>query len=379
MLENNKSSSPVAVDTNSKNSIRLNCDWEVEKLVVYEEQAHKKSKFNIFTGDHAQLEFIAYVDTLLKNDNKVTVVLEMGRCGFEAPRLLEELGAEVYIIPVSKIETLISSKVRKTDKLDAKFLSTLDLKTAPRVWIPSREQWEKRKVLECRENKLKVVNRINARLSSFMVLTPLLPECLKKKTKASVWREKITLWREEHNIVFTEYIWDEIFDLIEQLEFAEISLNRTIERLNKMEISERAEALARGDESVIDKLKKIKGIGDQFARTFSWYIGDFTRFKNSKQFSSYFGLTPVPRISCKTHQNSGISKEGKTCLRSMAIQLAWLWKRNQKESRIFLKWEHRLTGKRSRKTSIVAMARQIMVAIYHYIVNDSEIEGVQYS
>ena len=379
MLENTKTSSSLIVETKLKSSIRLNCDWEVEKLVVYEERNEKKGKYQTFTGSHAQFKFITYVEGLIKEEHEVTVVLEIGRCAFEAPRILQTLGADVHLIAVSKIEALIRSKSRKTDRLDAKFLSTLNLETAPRVWIPSRVQWEKRKLMECRDNKIKVINQINARLRSFMVLTPLLPELINKKKKASVWRDKLTYWREEFSLAFTDYIWEELFDLIDRLELAEKSLNRTEQRLDELEQKENEAAESTGTESVLSKLKKIKGVGDQISRTFSWYVGDFGRFKNSKHFASYFGLTPTPYNSCKTNRNLGISKAGKPCLRSMALQLAWLWKRHQKETGIYKKWEYRLQGQRSRKTSIVAMARQIIVALYHYIVNGSEIEGIQYS
>ena len=75
----------------------------------------------------------------------------------------------------------------------------------------------------------------------------------------------------------------------------------------------------------------------------------------------------------------GISKSGKPMLRAMTVQMAWLWTNNQKDSRLYQKWAPRFNSKRSKKTAIIAMSRQLVVAIYHYLVNDIEIEGVVYS
>ena len=140
---------------NHKNFIRLNCDWEIEKVVVhFINPQSKKNSYLTFTGNYAELKFFKYVEELLKT-NPVLVVLEMGRCGFEGPRLLEKLGAEVHLIPISRLQLITNKKRVKTDKLDAKFLSTLSLKETPKAWIPKRGQWSRRKLLECREHKLK--------------------------------------------------------------------------------------------------------------------------------------------------------------------------------------------------------------------------------
>ena len=216
-------------------------------------------------------------------------------------------------------------------------------------------------------------------MRSFIALSPLRPEHINKKIKGQSWRDKMTIWHRDCPELFDEILWDEIFELIDLLEFNEASLNKTLKRMKELEDEDRKSAEVNGEDYVLDKLRKLKGIGEHVARTFTWYIGDFKRFTNAKKISSYFGLTPTPHTSCKMSKELGISKSGKPMLRAMAVQLAWIWTRNQKESRIYQKWAHKLNGRRSRKTSIIAMARQLIVAIYHYVVNDIEIEGAVYS
>ena len=60
----------------------------------------------------------------------------------------------------------------------------------------------------------------------------------------------------------------------------------------------------------------------------------------------------------------------------MAIECAWLWYRWQKESWLVKKWADRLAQKgRSRRTAIVALARQLMVALWRYVAKGEAIEG----
>jgi transposase len=47
---------------------------------------------------------------------------------------------------------------------------------------------------------------------------------------------------------------------------------------------------------------------------------------------SYFGLTVSPFRSGSTDHEQGITKAGNRRARSMAIELAWLWLRHQKDS-----------------------------------------------
>ena len=381
MLAENKTSSFVKVESSqSKKSIRFNCDWEIEKVIAhYQKTNSNKHSYKSFLGEFAELKFIHYVTSLVNEGFEVTVVLEMGRCGFEGPRLMEKAGVNVHLVPVSKLDIPTNRKRVKTDKLDAKFLAKLDLNDTPKVWIPKRSQWDKRKLLEIRENKQGEVNRVNSRLRSFVAYCPLRPEYINKKEDARKWREKMTQLQREYPELYSDVIWEEIFDLIDLLEFKERSLNRTLTRINEIEEKERKQCLVNGETYILDELRKMKGVGEHIGRTFCWYVGDFKRFKNAKKISSYFGLVPTPYISCKTSKEMGISKSGKAMLRSMAVQLAWLWVRYQKNSSIYKKWEAYLNGRRAKKVAIIAMARELIVAIYRYVVHGVELEGVTYS
>lgn len=75
-------------------------------------------------------------------------------------------------------------------------------------------------------------------------------------------------------------------------------------------------------------------------------------------------------------KDQGISKAGKTELRRIAIEMAWLWRKWQPDCYLVKKWEPKLETKgRSRKTAIVALARQLIVALYRNIIYGEEIKG----
>jgi hypothetical protein len=63
--------------------------------------------------------------------------------------------------------------------------------------------------------------------------------------------------------------------------------------------------------------------------------------------------------------------------RTTLIQLAWLWLRNQPQSALTIWFHERVlrNGGRLRKTTIVALARKLLVALWKYVTTGVVIEG----
>jgi len=89
------------------------------------------------------------------------------------------------------------------------------------------------------------------------------------------------------------------------------------------------------------------------------------------------GLTPAEYVvTRKMMREQGISKKGRGELRALAIELAWGWVKWQPECDVVKKWKDRLSVKgRSRRVAIVALARQLMVALFRRVVFGEEIKG----
>ena len=123
-------------------------------------------------------------------------------------------------------------------------------------------------------------------------------------------------------------------------------------------------------------LLDFKGIGPEFAAAL-WLEGLFRHFDNRRQIASYAGLAPTPWQSGSVDREQGVSKAGNPRLRTTLMQLAWLWLRHQPQSALALWFEQRVrrNGGRFKKTTIVALARKLLVALWKYVTAGVVIEG----
>ena len=105
--------------------------------------------------------------------------------------------------------------------------------------------------------------------------------------------------------------------------------------------------------------------------------GLFRHFDNRRQLAAYAGLAPTPWQSGSVDHEQGVSKAGNPRLRAMMVELAWLWLRHQPGSALS-RWFHervRHNGGRLKKTTIMALARKLLVALWKYATAGIVIEG----
>ena len=109
----------------------------------------------------------------------------------------------------------------------------------------------------------------------------------------------------------------------------------------------------------------LRGIGAEFAAVV-WSEGLCRSFANRRQVAAYGGLAPTPWQSGSVAREQGVSKAGNPRLRTTMIQLAWLWLRHQPNSALAQWFKERVkrNGGRLRKTTIVALARKLLVALW---------------
>ena len=114
-------------------------------------------------------------------------------------------------------------------------------------------------------------------------------------------------------------------------------------------------------------LMKLKGIGPEFAAVL-WLEGLFRRFANRRQLAAYAGLAPSPWQSGSVNRDQGISKSGNPRLRTVMVELAWLWLRYQPASALSCWFRERVGSERGRirRITIVALARKLLVALWRY-------------
>jgi len=97
---------------------------------------------------------------------------------------------------------------------------------------------------------------------------------------------------------------------------------------------------------------------------FSW-----RDFRNQRQLGACAGLTPTPYASGDSEREQGISKAGNRQVRSLMIELSWLWLRYQPNCALTQWFQRRFAGggKRMRRIGIVAMARKLLIALWRYV------------
>ena len=123
------------------------------------------------------------------------------------------------------------------------------------------------------------------------------------------------------------------------------------------------------------QLLALRGIGPEAAATL-WTEGLFRTFSNRKQVAAYAGLAPTPWQSGSVHRDQGVSKAGNPRLRTAMVQCAWLWLCHQRDTDLAHWFQERVRARpKARKTTIVALARKLLVALWKYVTQGLVIVG----
>jgi len=306
----------------------------------------------------------------------IIVIQEAGLDGFWIHRVLQQEGIESYVVDPASIATSRRRRRAKTDKIDGEALVRALLaykRGEPRVCAmvkaPAPHEEDRRRTSREREvltaERVQHVNRIKGLLFAQGIgdYEPLhrnrrerleelitgdgrpLPECLKAQIRRELDRLEL---------------------LIEQIKAVEAERDAVL-----------AQAQASpGVSAPAAQLLTLRGIGPEAAATL-WTEGLFRTFNNRKQVAAYAGLAPTPWQSGSVHRDQGVSKAGNPRLRTIMIQIAWLWLRHQPQSALALWYRARIkrTGGRLGKTMIIALARKLLVALWKYATAGVLIEG----
>ena len=121
------------------------------------------------------------------------------------------------------------------------------------------------------------------------------------------------------------------------------------------------EALAR-QTPVVERLRSIPGIGLLTATAIVGFLGDIQRFRSSRQFASYLGLTPREHSSGNQRRLGRISKRGDRYLRMLLVHggRSTLWRACKAETPSPLQqWGVRLHERRGHNKAAVALANKL--------------------
>jgi transposase len=342
--------------------------------------ADKMSRHTVVGGDIAGL--FVRIDELRSKAlartgrlYRVVSIHEAGLDGFWLHRLLErEDWMESHIVDAASIAVSRKRRRAKTDRIDGETLIRTLLahkRGEPRVCsmvrVPTPQDEDRRRI--GRERKVLVdertlhINRIKGLLFSQGIRG--------YEPGRRDRRERLEELRTGDGRDLPRHIKAQLLRELGRLELL-------IEQIKAVE-AERDAVLAQEKAALTEPatmLLGIKGIGPEFANVI--YSECLSRhFDNRRQVASYAGLAASPWQSGSINREQGVSKAGNPRLRTAMVQLAWLWLRHQPNSTLS-RWFHERVkhnaGKR-KATTIVALARKLLVAFWKYVTLGVLIEG----
>jgi transposase len=347
----------------------------------------KMSKHSVPAGNIAALlaRFSELQQKALARTGKsfpIIVIQEAGLDGFWIHRVLQSEGFESYVVDPASIATSRRRRRAKTDRIDGEALVRALLaykRGEPRVCAmvrpPTPEDEDRRRL--CRERKtltverIQHVNRIKGLLFSQGVSDY---EPLRRNRRQRLDELKTGDGRPlpPHLKAQISRELDRLELLIGQIKAVETERDALITPATK------PEGMNVGSTPAPQAmLMELNGIGAEIA-TVLCSEGFYRNFANRKQVAAYAGLAPTPWQSGSVAHEQGVSKAGNPRLRTTMIQLSWLWLRHQPQSALTQWFKERVkrNGGRLRKTTIVALARKLLVALWKYVTAGVVIEGV---
>jgi len=345
--------------------------WKTWKLASTVGLGQKLRISTIPAGDQKAVmrEFSTALDRFgLAADSRVVSCYEAGRDGFWLHRFLTHIGVENIVIDSASIEVSRRSRRPKTDRLDAKKLVTMvvrwDLGEKPWsvVHVPSVEGEDSRQLHRelktLKKDATRHINRIKGLLANHGIRINTIPKNLKP------WLEEQRLW---DGSPFPNGVAVRVLLEHDRLRFIRSQVLAIEKERRRLLVECKTK-----DAQVAHKLHRLGAIGVNGAWTFSTELFATREFKNRKQVGSLVGLTPTPFDSGGTNREQGIDKAGNKWVRSMAVEIAWAWLRFQPRSALSLWYQRRFGAgsKRLRKIGIVALARKLIIALWHWTEHD---------
>jgi len=306
---------------------------------------------------------------------RIAVAFETGRDGFWLARWLRARGIEAHVIHAASVPVPREHRRAKTDRLD-----TQQLKRAFLGWlrgerdhckmaaIPTLPEEDAKRPYRERETlvgeETTIVNRIKAALARLGIgnFNPKLkkaPECLEH------------LRTPEGEPIPPNTLAELRRDLERKQLIAE-----QIRQIEKARLEQLTQAPKARPNLMVLVLMRVIGIGIETADMLVKEILS-RNLRDRRAVGRYGGLTGSPDESGSSSREKGLSRSGNARVRRGMIQLAWRFLKFQSESALAKWFEARTKNTRtSRKKMIVALARKLLIALWHLVRDGVVPEGI---
>jgi len=281
------------------------------------------------------------------------VVLEATTNAWYVHDLLKPLVARVVVAHPYHLK-VIASAVVKTDKRDALALAkVLAAKMVPTVWVPPTEVRELRALIAHRERLVAQQTAAKNRLQSVLHRHNLVPPDGGLFTPANrTWWDSLKVPTSEKLRVHQDLaVLDALKGLLEEVE---------------AELAHLSTQPPWADQ--VTYLLQLPGIGLILAMTILAAIGDVTRFPSAKKLVGYSGLGGRVHVSGQQHTTGSITKRGRRELRAALVEAAWAAVQSHP---VWQAHFDKLSARIGRKKAIVAIARKLLVVVWHVLTERS--------
>jgi transposase len=301
----------------------------------------------------------------LSEDARVAARLVAAHDGFWLHRCLVAQGVETHVIDSASIEVHRRQRRAKTDRLDVRTLLTMLLRHLAGerkgwsvVHVPSVEEedrWQLHRALTtAKQDRTRIVNRMKGLLAGHGVQMVLQGDVETQLNQVQQWDGAPLPSALRTRL---QRAWQQVGLLTAQIQTLE---------------AERRALVRRRDAPVLAQVRQLftlRGIGMNSAWLYVMEFFAWRDFQTPKQGGAVAGLTPPPYQSGQARRDLGIAKAGNRHIRAMAIEIAWAWRRVQ-PARALTPWDERRFGAgsaRLRKLGIVALARQLLIALWRFV------------
>lgn len=299
----------------------------------------------------------------MPSETRVVSCHEAGRDGFWIHRLLMGLRIENVVVDAASMKVERRGRRVKSDRVDAKRLLH-DLIRHHRgdsdVWrvvhVPDEEVEDRRRLHRDLERLKKEHTQHRVRIGSLLATQGIpaggVDAVLRDIASAKKWDGDPIPAGLQREIVQERARLGLVEQQIRELE------------------TERKECLKGSDVDIekVKRLETLRGIGIDTAWILTMEF--FWRgFRNRREVGGAAGLGGTPYTSGNSEREQGISKAGNPRIRTRMIELAWLWLRYQPQSRLSQWFQKKFAngGSRRRRVGIVALARLLLIALWHYV------------
>jgi transposase len=341
-------------------------EMEVETIIYVGIDIHKKqcqSTLMVESGKVLeQVPFknsgdgLTYLIHRIKPYGEAKAVLEStGNFWLKSYEALEKADIHVSLSNPLKTRAIAEARI-KTDKIDAKLLAhLLRANLVAESYVPNKETRDRRALLRHRSSVVKTRTEIKNRVHNQLDKYDLQPEYSDLfGNKGIEWLRTLQLPEIEKTILQSN------LDLLE-------ALNSQIEKIN-LEIASNAV-----DKDDVKLLMTLPGIDYYAAMVIANEIGDVTRFPEANKLVSWAGLAPSTRQSRNRVKHGAITKQGNKTLRWVLIQATHNACRNDERLGNFYQ---RIARRRGGNKATVAVAREMLVIIYHMLTRKEPYRGV---